>query len=110
MDTVPTQSEVKPKMPRSHITRPIKLKDHPFNRTYVFLPLKQIFGFCPENIAIEKVPSSHDKFVVRVFLTEEQSKIEDEKIAAEEKAAKEKTDKLEAKAEAKEEENKNENN
>lgn len=103
-NTMPTVET--PKMPRSYVTKIIKLKDHPLNRSHVFIPLKSAFGFLPENIAIEKVPNSHDKIIIRVFLTEEQMKLEDEAKAKEEQMAKATTDKLEAKAEEK----KNENN
>lgn len=98
MDTVPSVET--PKMPRSYMTKVIKLKDHPLNRSHVFIPLKSAFGFLPENIAIEKVPNSHDKIIVRVFLTDEQMKLEDEAKAKEEQLAKEKTSMLEAKMEA----------
>lgn len=49
-------------------TRPFKLKDKSGRGGMVF-NLKEVFGFIPDLIVIQKVAGEHDKFVLSAVLT-----------------------------------------
>lgn len=70
-------------------TRPFKLKDKPHRQGVVF-NLREVFGFLPETIVVEKVRGSNNAIFVRAILTPEE-------IEKEEKINKEKLEKSIAK-------------
>ena len=52
-------------------TYPFKLKDKP-GRQYQPINLKEMFGFVPEVIMIEKLRGENNRFIVRAVLTKEE--------------------------------------
>lgn len=78
-DKKPKKEEKQPDI-RVRSTRDFKLRDNPPNRRVQFINLKQVFGFVPEVIAVEKVVGSW-RVIVRAILTQEEMDKEDKKIA-----------------------------
>jgi hypothetical protein len=58
---------------------PVHLKDSP-KRQFVPIHLKNLFGFVPDIIIIEKVRGQNNRIVVRAVLTEEELKKEEETV------------------------------
>lgn len=73
------EEKVEDKGLRIKSTPAFKLKDRP-TRRFVFIKMKQQFGFIPETIIIEKVTNSNNTLIVRAVLTEEEIKSEDARL------------------------------
>ena len=61
---------------RARSTLPVKLKDKD-KRHYFPIHLKQMFGFIPEMLIVEKVRGKNNTIVVRAIMTPEEIKKED---------------------------------
>ena len=69
----PLEGEVRVKT-----TLPVKLKDKD-KRHYQAYHLKELFGFVPEIIIVEKVQGKNNTFILRAIMTPEAIKAEDKK-------------------------------
>ena len=65
------QTPEKEPMMKVQQLRPPKLKDMPRNRSRITLPLKQVFGFIPEIIFIDKVRGTANKLIISAVLPKE---------------------------------------
>lgn len=57
---------------RVRTSKDFRLKDNPPQRRVQFVNLKQVFGFLPEIIAIEKLEGKNNRMVVHAVLTPEE--------------------------------------
>lgn len=83
-------------------TKQFRLKDNPAPRRYQFIYLKEVFGFLPEVIVVEKVHGQNNRLQVSAIIPPAVLKAMEE----EEKNAKAKIAEVEKKQEAKVEEKK----
>ncbi len=65
------QEPEKEKMMKVQQLRPPKLKDKPRNRSRITLPLKEVFGFIPEIIFIDKQIGTANKLIISAVLPKE---------------------------------------
>jgi len=61
-------------------TPEFRLKDNPPQRRFQFIHLKDIFGFQPEIIIVEKVKGSNNRIQVSAVVPEDKIKKEEKKV------------------------------